>query len=533
MTSTKDRADQFASLASPDVKPRQALSAANRGSLLERGTIYLGTFNLERFTKPDDDSLAMAFHGCFRWIPDDEVHVIVRVQSGMDKLRERLTVLTRAAKAGAKNNNVRAYLHTDGNVYLDNEPHDSLPLVETIGPAVPVARANYAIHSPVTGTKGLAAQQFTAFIAKIIGLAKTYPHAPWVTGAVVDGATPAAVPVARAVRRPKDIPLVEIKRGIAERQGHYDDEIIERFHAGLTYLDDKHFVVLAGVSGSGKSSLVTKYAHTIHGLPMGVSADEHLFFVAVQPDWTDRTGLVGYADAINDRYVVPRFLEALLIATANPDAAVIVCLDEMNLARIEHYLADVLSCMENRNSTIHLHSQIKAMVGDNGMQVPDSLPMPPNLFLIGTINVDETTHRIADKVLDRAIYIDTSKVDIRGFLEKLDSADASLGPSIAVARDLLMGLSNALSKHDMQFGYRTTREIVFYLKRTTELGRTPAQTLDEVLAQKVLTKLKGGPSQQGLLDELGVLLKDCPRSTGNIDKMKRDLADYGTFQAVR
>lgn len=85
----------------------------------------------------------------------------------------------------------------------------------------------------------------------------------------------------------------------------------------------------------------------------------------------------------------------------------------------------------------------------------------------------------------------------------------------------------------MQFGYRTTREIVCYLKRTTELGRSAAQTLDEVIAQKVLTKLKGGPSHQNLLDQLGVLLKELPRSHGSIEAMKRDLADYGTFQAVR
>lgn len=137
----------------------------------------------------------------------------------------------------------------------------------------------------------------------------------------------------------------------------------------------------------------------------------------VRPEWTDPTGLTGCHDVLTNQYKVPQFLEAVLVATAHRDSPVFVVLDEMNLARVEYYFSDVLSAMESRQP----------------------IQLPPNLYVVGTINVDETTSTVSDKVLDRAVVIDMSAVDLPGFLAKLDERDPALAPSIAAAAGLPVG----------------------------------------------------------------------------------------------
>ena len=170
-------------------------------------------------------------------------------------------------------------------------------------------------------------------------------------------------------------------------------------------------MILSGLSGTGKTRLALQYARSVHGVTSNDTTDPLLFVCPVRPEWTDPTGLTGYQDVLSNRYVVPRFLEAVLVATAHSDAPVFVILDEMNLARVEHYFSDVLSCIET-GEDLQLHSSGVPVEGTTGTSIPAALPLPSNLYITGTINVDETTNPVSDKVLDRAVVIDMSNVDL-------------------------------------------------------------------------------------------------------------------------
>ena len=120
------------------------------------------------------------------------------------------------------------------------------------------------------------------------------------------------------------------------------------------------------------------------------------------------------------------------MATAWRDSPVFVVLDEMNLARVEYYFSDVLSAIET-GVPLQLHSSAVPLEGSTGGEVRAEIPLPANLFITGTINVDETTNPVSDKVLDRASLIDMSAVDIPGFLSKLTRASPDLEASAGSA----------------------------------------------------------------------------------------------------
>ena len=147
-------------------------------------------------------------------------------------------------------------------------------------------------------------------------------------------------------RMPATIPLGEIVGAVSELGGHYPGGEVGRFHAGLNFLERKHFVILSGLSGTGKTVLALAYARAVHGVPDMRAPDPFLSVCPVRPEWTDPTGLTGYYHVLSNRYVVPPFLEAVMLATAHEDSPVFVVLDEMNLARVEYHLSDVLSCIE-------------------------------------------------------------------------------------------------------------------------------------------------------------------------------------------
>ena len=153
--------------------------------------------------------------------------------------------------------------------------------------------------------------------------------------------------------------------------------------------------------------------------------DPFLFVCPVRPEWTDPTGLTGYDDVLSNRYIVPPFLEAVMLATAHRDSPVFVLLDEMNLARVEYYFSDALSCIET-GEPLQLHSNAVPLEGSTGTSIPAEIPLPANLYVVGTINVDETTNPVSDKVLDRAIVINMSAVHLQDFLATLDAREPGL-----------------------------------------------------------------------------------------------------------
>ncbi len=195
-------------------------------------------------------------------------------------------------------------------------------------------------------------------------------------GAVYDAAPPPALTETRLLAALEDYAL-----------GQGFTFPAHRLRAYYVALKTRPFVLLSGVSGTGKTRLAELLAEALTG-----HNPTQFRLLPVRPDWNDSTALFGYQNILANRYVGTPFLEMARMAARpeNRRRAFFVCLDEMNLARAEQYLADYLSALESRARRVPL-----------GEGVPD-LILPPNLFVTGTVNVDETTHGFSRKVLDRA-----------------------------------------------------------------------------------------------------------------------------------
>jgi len=249
-------------------------------------------------------------------------------------------------------------------------------------------------------------------------------------------------------RMPTSIPPVDLENAINALGGFCPGGEVRRFHAGINFLDRKHFVILSGLSGTGKMQLALKYARAVHGLTDMLMPDPFLTVCPVRPEWIDSTALTGYFDVLSNRYVVPPFLEAVMLATAYRESPVFVVLDEMNLARVEYYFSDVLSCIKT-GAPLQLHSNGVPLEGSIGISIPSEIPLPSNLHITATINVDETTDPVSDKVLDRAIVIDMSAVQLREFLDNLITREPNLADARVACENRLVAASTDETTDDL------------------------------------------------------------------------------------
>jgi hypothetical protein len=317
----------------------------------------------------------------------------------------------------------------------------------------------------------------------------------------------------------------ERKRDISKKIAHLGQAIKGRGRAPRQI----HFV---GITVYEKERSGILHAHLLVRVEAD-GEDPFLFVCPVRPEWTDPTGLTGYYDVLSNRYVVPPFLEAVLLATAHRDSPVFVILDEMNLARVEYYLSDVLSCIETRKP-LQLHSSGVPLEGSTGTPVRAALPVPHNLFLIGTINIDETTNPVSDKVLDRAVVIDMSTVDLPGFFDALQAREPALKPSRDACAAILQAVHQLMTAQGLGFGYRVTEEAIrYHTFATDKLAEDPAVITDALMVQKVLVKLRGSELQRSMLTELRKTLAGLPRSEAFLDRLLSDLDEFGSFQAAR
>ena len=193
----------------------------------------------------------------------------------------------------------------------------------------------------------------------------------------------------------------------------------------------KPFVILAGGTGTGKSKSAIE---TVINLTQ--SRDQYEF-VPVGADWTDTRPLLGFENLLiqdGPKYSTPPSLSLIIRAHNNPDKPYFLILDEMNLSHVERYFSDFLSQMEAKKisgeaSTVKLHGKEPAMESaeTQGLMVPARMPWPSNLSIIGTVNIDETTHMFSPKVLDRAHVIEF-KPKAKVVMEKMREHIAALGP---------------------------------------------------------------------------------------------------------
>lgn len=161
-------------------------------------------------------------------------------------------------------------------------------------------------------------------------------------------------------------------------------------------------------------------------------------------------------------------------------------------------------------------------------------PVPSNLFITGTINVDETTNPVSNKVLDRAIVIDMSRVDLAGFLKSLEEQSPGLAAARAAVEPVLLAVQTQLTEHGLGFGYRVAEEVVrYHAFAAVHLASTPDEITDGMMAQKVLVKLRGAERQRSLLSGLRKTLAGMRQSEDLLTRLTADLDEFGSFQATR
>jgi hypothetical protein len=294
-------------------------------------------------------------------------------------------------------------------------------------------------------------------------------------------------------------------------------------------LRTKPFVILAGISGTGKTQIIRQFAKAI-----GYGDERHCVLIPVRPDWADNTDLVGYRN-IKGTFEQQTMLRVLQDAIALPSHPFFVILDEMNLARVEHYFSDFLSLMETRELDGSGAIRTNTIVCDETVNGGNPVYIPQNVMIIGTVNMDETTHPFSRKVLDRANALEMNTIDLawpeppNNVDERIIKgiyADAFVTPYLNANRDLsvehkaelnkvvalLSRINGLLEPAGLHFGYRVRDEIAFYLTLHRELGLADAglmsekDALDYQLMQKVLPRIQG--SSTAVLTALLALLKE-------------------------
>ncbi|HTJ79797.1 MAG TPA: hypothetical protein VL357_12450 [Rariglobus sp.] len=308
----------------------------------------------------------------------------------------------------------------------------------------------------------------------------------------------------------------------------------------------KPFIILTGNSGTGKSKLSELFTRWLCASDLSVLA-----MIPVGADWTDNRNVLGFVNHLRPAqdgrplYESTPILELIIRAAGDSTRAYFLILDEMNLSHVERYFADFLSAMES-GRPIPLHTSIAPLKSPQGTDVPSSLTLPDNLFITGTVNVDETTYMFSPKVLDRANVIEfrVTPADAEAFLsagagglgeisaapegaaqaflalsrkarkkpvpELVFHTDSTLADKRKAITEAITALFGIMHKHRMEFGYRTMHEVLRYAGVDYELAAdrakwSSAACLDVQILQKILPKLHGSKKRiEQLLVDLSV-----------------------------
>lgn len=315
-----------------------------------------------------------------------------------------------------------------------------------------------------------------------------------------------------------------ISQYIESKGFSYEQNIIENFYLCLK---SKPFVILAGTSGTGKTKLVKLFAEAI-----GATSENNRYkLIPVHPDWTDSTDLLGHID-LNGEYISGVVTEFVMAAVENQNVPYFLCLDEMNLARVEYYFSDILSIMETRyfeNKTIRTDKliPIETLAKDKvAIESYAELYLPENLYIIGTVNMDETTFPFSKKVLDRANIIEFSYIDL-SLTKKVKTLEPHrLENHFLKSEYLVLGevkeyeniISDTISclkkiniillKGNTQIGYRIRDEICFYMVYNQKYNLMEVNNaMDFEILQKILPRIQG--SSYTIKDMLTGLFKIC------------------------
>lgn len=315
----------------------------------------------------------------------------------------------------------------------------------------------------------------------------------------------------------------------------------------ITAIKSKPFLLLAGISGTGKSRIVRELARAcweVGSEEFKAQKPRNFEMVQVKPNWHDSSELIGYVSRIgvdkegNPRpvYVAGDFLKFVARAWEEPEVPYFLCLDEMNLAPVEQYFAEYLSVVESRKSDAdgkvntdpivkHVSEEwywnlCRELTSDEELRVhfrDEGICLPQNLIVVGTVNMDETTFSFSRKVLDRAMTIEMNEVDLKGGLTERYGQIGKLGPAELIGNAVegvdvyeqyrkacdisiayLESINEKLDGTPFKIAYRTRNEVLLYVvnnlpyqKEDETKGFVAARALDEITSMKILSRIEG------------------------------------------
>lgn len=331
-----------------------------------------------------------------------------------------------------------------------------------------------------------------------------------------------------------------------------------KFRPYITAIKSKPFLLLAGISGTGKSRIVRELARACWNegsTEFKAQKPKNFEMVQVKPNWHDSSELIGYVSRVSGKaeFIAGEFLKFIAKAWEDTDTPYFLCLDEMNLAPVEQYFAEYLSVIESRKShedgsvttdpilekvdeewyfnltaSLTMNEDIRKKFNEEGICIPQ------NLIVVGTVNMDETTFSFSRKVLDRAMTIEMNEVDLDAGLTERYEHIGKLGYEELIgtavegvdvysdnrevcnkALNYLKAVNAVLEGTPFKVAYRTRNEFLLYVvnnlpynkdEEGNELpdGYVIARTLDEVTNMKILSRIEGDDTKvtDSLLDNL-------------------------------
>lgn len=332
----------------------------------------------------------------------------------------------------------------------------------------------------------------------------------------------------------------------------------------ITAIKSKPFLLLAGISGTGKSRIVRELARACweEGTDeYKAQKPKNFQMVQVKPNWHDSSDLIGYVSRVSGKaeFVAGEFLKFIAKAWEDVETPYFLCLDEMNLAPVEQYFAEYLSVIESRKShedgTVTTDPILEKSAEDwyrvltseltnednvRNRFLEEGICIPQNLIVVGTVNMDETTFSFSRKVLDRAMTIEMNEVDLYGGLTKhhesigkLDNAEL-VGSAVEgvdiyndntdvcdIALRYLQKINDVLEGTPFKIAYRTRNEFLLYVVNNLpyckdengndlEQGYVIARALDEITSMKVLSRIEGDDTKvsDNFLDSLSKTVEE-------------------------
>lgn len=371
--------------------------------------------------------------------------------------------------------------------------------------------------------------------------------------------------------------LSELLKGIqtqlSVRGYHYEEKTLRQI---LLALMTEQMIILSGPSGTGKTTIVKQLASIINA---------KYEIIPVQPSWTDKQDLLGFYNPIRKLYVPSAFLDCLIEAKQNEDKLYFICLDEMNLAQIEYYLADVLSIRELEDGKLRLYSDfeyeqnmneirwfIQRMSQEETLEIEEALRkiqmdslahyemvtrfenlkryspvlnIPQNVRIIGTMNVDGAVQALSPKVIDRSFVIplyrqesekvaSVSKIGQYDISAQYFTTNTTETPKISnQLREAVKDIQQELKNWHIEYNERVERHILLYYVAAKNLGISTKQLADDITIMKLLPRIHEMVDDEQLITRLIEVVerhvKDELLSKRKLEKMQQRFEQTGLY----